>query len=176
MVALTEGPMKIVLSAAALLSLVPVAAHAELHATATIDVRASGPKIAPEIFGQFAEELGRGIEDGIWVGPNSSIPNIDGYRKDVVEALQRLHVPVVRWPGGCYADTYHWRNGIGRRDKRPVTINYSWGGVEQRNQFGTAEYFNFAELIGAKTYLSVNIGSGTPAEAREWLEYVGSPS
>ena len=168
--------MKISLTAAALLSFLPVAVDAQVRATATIDTRALGPKIAPEIFGQFAEQLGRGIEDGIWVGPGSSIPNVNGYRRDVVEALQRLHVPVGRWPGGCYADTYHWRNGIGPRDKRPVTINYSWGGVEQRNQFGTAEYFDFAELIGAKTYLSVNIGSGTPAEAREWLEYVGSPS
>lgn len=167
--------MKFALAAVALLSVFPAAARAELHATAAINTHASGPTIAPEIFGQFAEELGRGIEDGVWVGPNSSIPNANGYRRDVLEALRRLHVPVVRWPGGCYADTYHWRNGIGPRDKRPVTINYSWGGVEQHNQFGTAEYFNFAELIGAKTYLSVNLGSGTPAEARDWVEYVSSP-
>ena len=151
------------------------AADAAIRATATVDASARGVQIAPEIFGQFAEELGRGIEDGIWVGPGSSIPNIHGYRRDVVQALQRLHVPVVRWPGGCYADTYHWRNGIGPRDKRPVTINYSWGGVEQRNQFGTHEYFDFAELIRSKTYLSVNVGSGTPAEARDWVEYVSSP-
>ena len=151
------------------------AADAAIRATATVDTSARGVQIAPEIFGQFAEELGRGIEDGIWVGPRSSIPNIHGYRRDVVQALQRLHVPVVRWPGGCYADTYHWRNGIGPRDKRPVTINYSWGGVEQSNQFGTHEYFDFAELIGSKTYLSVNVGSGTPAEARDWVEYVSSP-
>jgi len=151
------------------------AADAAIRATATVDTSARGVQIAPEIFGQFAEELGRGIEDGIWVGPGSSIPNIHGYRRDVVQALQRLHVPVVRWPGGCYADTYHWRNGIGPRDKRPVTINYSWGGVEQSNQFGTHEYFDFAELIGSKTYLSVNVGSGTPAEARDWVEYVSSP-
>jgi alpha-N-arabinofuranosidase len=151
------------------------AADAGIKATATVDTSARGVQIAPEIFGQFAEELGRGIEDGIWVGPGSSIPNIHGYRRDVVQALQRLHVPVVRWPGGCYADTYHWRNGIGPRDKRPVTINYSWGGVEQSNQFGTHEYFDFAELIGSKTYLSVNVGSGTPAEARDWVEYVSSP-
>ena len=162
------------IAAALLVYSAPSASGAAIRASATIDTRAPGAQIAPEIFGQFAEELGRGIEDGIWVGPNSSIPNIDGYRRDVVEALQRLHVPVVRWPGGCYADTYHWRNGIGPRDKRPVTVNYSWGGVEQRNQFGTDEYFNFAELIGAKTYLSVNLGSGTPAEAREWVEYVSS--
>src|SRR3954452_12593785 len=150
-------------------------ADAAIHASATINTKAAGVRIAPEIYGQFAEELGQGIEPGIWVGEESPIPNVHGYRRDVVEALPRLHVPVVRWPGGCYADTYHWRNGVGPRAKRPVTINYSWGGVEPRNQFGTHEYFDFAELIGAKTYLSVNIGSGTPAEAREWVEYVSSP-
>ena len=151
-------------------------ADATIQASATVDTHAPGVRIAPEIFGHFAEELGHGIDGGIWVGEDSPIPNIHGYRKDVVDALRELQVPVVRWPGGCYADTYHWRNGIGPRDKRPVTINYSWGGVEQKNQFGTHEYFDFAELIGARTYLSVNIGSGTPAEARDWLEYVQSPS
>lgn len=149
-------------------------AAAELHASATVDMHATGVRIAPEIFGHFAEELGHGIDGGIWIGEDSAIPNIRGYRKDVVDALKELGVPVVRWPGGCYADTYNWRNGIGPRAKRPVTLNYSWGGVEQRNQFGTSEFFDFAELIGAKTYLSVNIGSGTPAEARNWVEYVSS--
>ena len=163
------------LIAGAAVSLIAVyPADATIQASATVDTRAPGVRVAPEIFGHFAEELGHGIDGGIWVGENSPIPNIHGYRKDVVDALKELRVPVVRWPGGCYADTYHWRNGIGPRAKRPVTINYSWGGVEQRNQFGTQEYFDFAELIGAKTYLSVNIGSGTPAEARDWLEYVGS--
>lgn len=151
-------------------------ANATITASATVDARAAGVRIAPEIYGQFSEELGHGIDGGIWVGPDSPIPNFNGYRRDVVEALQRLHVPVLRWPGGCYADTYHWRNGIGPPGSRPVTINYSWGGVEQHNQLGTAEFFDFAELIGAKTYLSVNIGSGTPAEARDWIEYISSPS
>jgi alpha-N-arabinofuranosidase len=149
-------------------------ADATIQASAIIDTHTPGVRIAPEIYGHFAEELGHGIDGGIWVGEDSPIPNIHGYRKDVVDALKELGVPVVRWPGGCYADTYHWRNGIGPRAKRPVTINYSWGRVEQRNQFGTHEYFDFAELIGAKTYLSVNLGSGTPAEAREWVEYVSS--
>lgn len=164
------------MSAAAALLLWPVASQATIKATANIDTRSAGVRIAPEIYGQFAEELGHGIDGGIWVGEDSTIPNIHGYRRDVVEALQRLHVPVIRWPGGCYADTYHWRNGIGPRAKRPVTVNYSWGGVEQHNQFGTHEYFDFAELVGAKTYLSVNLGSGTPAEARDWVEYVSSSS
>jgi len=163
-------------AAAAIAFLSSGIAEAAITATGTIDTHAAGVRIAPEVYGQFSEELGHGIDGGIWVGPNSPIPNVDGYRKDVLEALQRLHVPVIRWPGGCYADTYHWRNGIGPREKRPVTINYSWGGVEQHNQFGTAEFFNFAELIGAKTYLSINIGSGTPAEARDWIEYISSPS
>ena len=161
---------------AILAALQSAGAAATVRATATIDTRAAGVRIAPEIYGQFSEELGHGIDGGIWVGPNSPIPNVNGYRRDVVTALQRLHVPVLRWPGGCYADTYHWRNGIGPRDKRPVTINYSWGGVEQKNAFGTAEFFDFAELIGTRTYLSVNIGSGTPAEARDWVEYVSSSS
>jgi alpha-N-arabinofuranosidase len=168
---------KILAATAALISLAASeSAAAPIHATATIDAHSPGVRIAPEIYGHFAEELGHGVDGGIWVGENSPIPNIHGYRKDVVEALKELHVPVVRWPGGCYADTYHWRNGIGPRAKRPVTINYSWGGVEQRNQFGTHEFFDFAEMIGAKTYLSVNIGSGTPAEARDWIEYIQSPS
>jgi alpha-N-arabinofuranosidase len=161
-------------AAVALLGANPV--QAAIQASATIDTHKAGTRISPEIYGHFAEELGHGIDGGIWVGEDSPIPNIHGYRKDVVDALKELGVPVVRWPGGCYADTYHWRNGIGPRAKRPVTINYSWGGVEQRNQFGTHEFFDFAELIGAKAYLSVNIGSGTPAEAREWLEYIQSQS
>jgi alpha-N-arabinofuranosidase len=169
--------VRIFLAAAAVVVLVASgSAAATIKASATVDTHAKGDRIAPEIYGQFAEELGHGIEPGIWVGPDSSIPNINGYRRDVVEALQRLHVPVLRWPGGCYADTYHWRNGIGPRDKRPVTVNYSWGGVEQPNHFGTKEFFDFAELIGSKTYLSINIGSGTPAEAREWIEYINSPT
>jgi len=151
-------------------------ALAQLKATASIDARGSGVRIAPEIYGQFAEQLGTGINGGIWVGPESAIPNIRGYRRDVVEALQRLKVPVVRWPGGCYADIYNWRDGIGPRDKRPVTLNKWWGNTEERNQFGTHEFFDFAELIGAKTYLNVNVGTGTPAEARDWIEYVVSPS
>ena len=151
-------------------------ALAQLKATASIDARSSGVRIAPEVYGQFAEQLGTGINGGIWVGTDSAIPNIRGYRRDVVEALQRLKVPVVRWPGGCYADIYNWRDGIGPRGQRPITLNKWWGNTEEQNQFGTHEFFEFAELIGAKTYLNVNVGTGTPAEARDWVEYVASPS
>ena len=158
----------------ALLAATP--ASAALKARATIDTRATGARIEPEIYGQFAEQLGQGITDGIWVGENSPIPNIRGYRRDVVEALKALQVPVLRWPGGCYADTYHWRDGIGPRAQRPVTLNKWWGNNEEHGAFGTHEYFDFAELIGTKTFLNVNVGTGTAGEANDWVEYVTSPS
>jgi alpha-L-arabinofuranosidase len=162
--------------AAAWLVAASAATAAPIRASATIDSRAEGVRINPEIYGQFAEHLGTGIDGGIWVGEDSPIPNIRGFRRDVVEALRRLKVPVVRWPGGCFADIYRWRDGIGPRANRPVTLNKWWGNAEERNGFGTHEFFDFAELIGAKTYLNVNAGTATPGEAREWLEYVTSPS
>src|SRR5438874_12251556 len=131
-------------------------AASEIRASAAIDTHAPGVRIAPEIYGQFAEQLGEGITGGIWVGEDSSIPNIRGYRRDVVEALKALHVPVLRWPGGCYADTYHWRDGIGPRAQRPITLNKWWGNNEEHNAFGTHEYFDFAELIDTKSFLNVN--------------------
>ena len=137
---------------------------------ASVDVAKSGPVINRNLFGQFAEHLGHGVYEGIWVGAGSPIPNTRGIRNDVVAALRELHVPNVRWPGGCYADYYHWRNGIGPR--RPVTLNPDWGGVTEPNTFGTHEFMDFAEQIGAAPYLSVNVGSGTPQEAAEWLEYI----
>jgi len=140
----------------------------------TIDVTSEIGTIHPEIYGQFAEHLGRGIYEGIWVGENSNIPNEDGYRSDVLAALKHLKVPVVRWPGGCFADEYNWRDGIGTRSQRPVRINNLWGGVEEDNSFGTHEFFNFAEKIGAKTYLAANVGSGTPREMMQWIEYITS--
>lgn len=158
--------------AAALIALSAPAQAGTNEATATIDTKATGTRIAPEIYGQFAEQLGSGINGGIWVGENSTIPNIHGYRTDVVEALRKLHVPVVRWPGGCYGDIYHWRTGIGPRAARPVTLNKWWGNTEEANQFGTHEFFDFAELIGSRTYLSVNVGSAEPAEAAAWVEYI----
>ncbi|MEP7130626.1 MAG: alpha-L-arabinofuranosidase C-terminal domain-containing protein [Sphingomicrobium sp.] len=168
--------MRVALAFAALLAFAPAAGRAEIHASATIGTKATGVRVAPEIFGQFSEQLGEGITNGIWVGEDSPIPNIRGYRRDVVEALQALHVPVLRWPGGCYADTYHWRDGIGPRAQRPVTLNRWWGNNEEHNAFGTHEYFDFAELIGAKTFLSVNVGTGTAGEAKDWVEFVNSGS
>jgi alpha-N-arabinofuranosidase len=139
-----------------------------------IDPRQTGPTIDRHIFGQFSEHLGSGIYGGIWVGTNSPIPNTRGIRNDVVAALRAIHVPDVRWPGGCFADEYHWRNGIGPVDRRPVTLNSNWGGVVEPNTFGTAEYFDFIEQIGADAYISGNVGSGSPREVAEWLEYLTS--
>lgn len=151
-----------------------VGAQNSVNATVTIRTDQSGPKIDRNIYGQFAEHLGRGIYEGVWVGEDSKIPNTRGYRNDVVEALKKLKVPVVRWPGGCFADEYHWREGIGPRDKRPVKINTIWGYVEETNAFGTHEFLDFAELIGADAYVAGNVGSGTPQEMSEWVEYITS--
>jgi alpha-L-arabinofuranosidase len=143
-------------------------------ASAVIHADQPGPKIDRHIFGQFAEHLGRGIEEGVWVGERSSIPNVRGFRNDVIAALRELHVPVVRWPGGCFADEYHWRDGIGPRASRPVTLNTNWGGVPESNAFGTHEFLDFAELIGADAYVNGNLGTGSAREMAEWLQYMTS--
>ena len=131
----------------------------------TLDVSKPGAKIDRQIFGQFAEHLGEGIYGGIWVGKDSSIPNTRGIRNDVVAALKELKVPNVRWPGGCFADEYHRRRGVGK--DRIASMNANWGGVIEPNTFGTDEFFDFAQQIGTEAYVSVNVGSGTPAEAAE---------
>ena len=147
-----------------------------IDATLTIRADQPGATIDPALHGQFMEHLGRNVYEGIWVGEGSSIPNTRGYRNDVLAALKKLEVPVLRWPGGCFADEYHWRDGIGPRDKRPHRVNTFWGGVIEPNEFGTHEFFELAEMLGAKTYLAVNVGSGTVAEASQWIEYITSPS
>lgn len=139
-----------------------------------IDPGKAGPRISRDIFGQFAEHLGTGIYGGIWVGPDSPIANVRGIRSDVVAALRALHVPNVRWPGGCFGDNYHWRNGIGPEAERPATLNPDWGGVIEPNSFGTHEYFDFLDQIGADAFISENIGSGTVKEAADWFEYMTS--
>ncbi len=153
-----------------LASAVPFLSAQTIHLS--IDSSKAGATIDRNIFGQFAENLGHGLYEGIWVGPDSSIPNTRGIRKDVVAALRELHVPNVRWPGGCFADQYHWRKGIGPRDKRPATVNSAWGDVIDTNAFGTDEFMDFIQQIGSTPYVSVNVGSGTPQEAAEWLEYM----
>jgi alpha-N-arabinofuranosidase len=138
----------------------------------TVDVSRPGPKIDRNLFGQFAEHLGKGVYEGVWVGADSPIPNTRGIRTDVVMALKALKVPNVRWPGGCFADEYHWRKGVGPLASRPATLNPNWGGVIEPNTFGTHEFLDFIEQIGSDAYLSINVGSGTPQEAAEWLEYL----
>ena len=136
----------------------------------TVDASKAGAKIDRNIFGQFTEHLGHGIYEGVWVGRGSPIPNTRGIRNDVVAALKAIKVPNARWPGGCFADEYHWRKGIG--PERVETLNPNWGGVIEPNTFGTHEFMDFLDQIGAEAYLSVNVGSGTPQEAAEWLEYL----
>lgn len=130
--------------------------------------------IAPEIYGQFAEHLGSCIYGGLWVGPDSKIPNVDGYRADVLEALKALHIPVLRWPGGCFADDYHWKDGIGPRELRPKKQNTNWGGTMEDNSFGTHEFLNLCELLGCEPYISANVGSGSVQEMEQWVEYMNS--
>lgn len=138
----------------------------------TIDATQKGPQISKYLYGHFAEHLGRCIYDGIWVGPDSPIPNINGYRKDVLEALKALNMPVLRWPGGCFADTYHWKDGIGPKDKRPKIKNVFWGGTVEDNSFGTHEFLNLCEMLGCDAYISANVGSGTVQEMVDWIEYM----
>lgn len=157
-------------AAVALMAGAPAIAGAPVEVT--VDAARPGDVIDRNIFGQFAEHLGSGIYGGIWVGKDSPIPNVRGIRSDVVAALKAIKVPNVRWPGGCFADEYHWRDGIGPADKRRVQVNTNWGSVPESNAFGTHEFMDFAEQIGADPYVSVNVGSGSPAEAAAWVEYM----
>jgi alpha-N-arabinofuranosidase len=143
-------------------------------AIATLHADTPGPVVNRNIYGHFAEHLGRGIYEGIWVGPASTVPNTRGIRNDVLAALKALDIPVLRWPGGCFADEYHWKDGIGPRAKRPAMINTHWGGVVEDNSFGTHEFMDLVELLGTDAYITGNVGSGTPQEMMEWVEYLTS--
>ncbi|SFJ43177.1 alpha-N-arabinofuranosidase [Paenibacillus sp. UNC496MF] len=124
------------------------------------------------VYGHFAEHLGRCIYEGIWVGEDSAIPNTKGIRNDVLQALQGLNIPVLRWPGGCFADEYHWKDGIGPRASRKRMVNTHWGGVVENNHFGTHEFMLLCELLGCEPYINGNLGSGTVQEMQEWVEYL----
>ena len=128
--------------------------------------------INPEIQGHFSEHLGRCIYEGLYVGENSDIPNTNGMRNDVVEALKEMQIPVLRWPGGCFADEYHWMDGIGPKETRKKMINTHWGGVVEDNSFGTHEFMELCRQLGCKTYVNGNVGSGTVQEMSEWVEYM----
>ena len=142
------------------------------NATAVINLDIEGPRISRHLYGHFAEHLGRCIYGGFWVGEDSPIPNEGGIRLDVVQALRALDIPNLRWPGGCFADEYHWRDGIGPREQRPSMVNTHWGNVEENNHFGTHEFMALCELLGAEPYISGNVGSGTVREMSEWVEYL----
>jgi alpha-N-arabinofuranosidase len=142
--------------------------------TVTLQTANAQTIISKDIYGQFAEHLGHCIYEGIWVGENSTIPNTKGYRNDVLAALKELGVPVLRWPGGCFADTYHWKDGIGPKEKRASIVNVNWGGVTEDNSFGTHEFLNLCEMLGCDAYISGNVGSGTVQEMAEWAEYMTS--
>ncbi|HMQ47301.1 MAG TPA: alpha-L-arabinofuranosidase C-terminal domain-containing protein [Saprospiraceae bacterium] len=149
-------------------------AQSEVQFTALPDP--SAPIVSRHIYGHFAEHLGRCIYGGFYVGENSAIANTNGVRNDVVEALKELKIPNLRWPGGCFADTYHWKDGIGPKEERPSMLNIWWGNVREDNSFGTHEFLNMCELLGTEPYLSANVGSGTPQEMADWIKYTNHPA
>jgi alpha-L-arabinofuranosidase len=139
----------------------------------TVDATSGKETINKHIYGHFAEHLGRCIYDGFYVGENNKqIPNKEGIRLDIIDALKKLNIPNLRWPGGCFADTYHWKDGVGPKDKRPSMLNVWWGGVTENNSFGTHDFLNMCELLGTEPYLSGNVGSGTVQELSDWVKYV----
>ena len=174
-----NGRLFIALLALALLTAIrPVSANDAASAPANklvIHADQARNTIARNIYGQFSEHLGRCIYEGIWVGEGSPIPNTRGIRNDVVAALRKIKVPVLRWPGGCFADEYHWRDGIGPREQRPAMINTHWGGVVENNHFGTHEFMDLCEQVGCEPYICGNVGSGTVQEMQQWVEYVTFP-
>jgi len=142
--------------------------------TAQLTIKADQGKVVIDrnVYGHFAEHLGRCIYGGFWVGQDSDIPNTRGIRNDVVQALREIKIPVLRWPGGCFADEYHWKDGIGPRENRPTMVNTHWGGVTENNHFGTHEFLDLCEQLGCEPYISGNLGSGTIEEMADWVEYI----
>jgi alpha-L-arabinofuranosidase len=150
--------------------------QAQTTITVFADDKAVNPTISKYIYSHFAEHLGRGIYGGFYVGDTSHIPNTNGVRNDVIAALKKMKIAALRWPGGCFADTYHWKDGVGPGDKRPAIINKWWGGTVEDNSFGTNEFLNMCELLGADPYISGNVGSGSVQELSDWVNYVSSDS
>jgi alpha-N-arabinofuranosidase len=165
-----------VIGAAATIATSPSWSQSTMPSSVSLTIQADAPKheISRHLYGQFSEHLGRCIYEGMWVGPDSSIPNTRGIRNDVVAALKKLNIPNLRWPGGCFADEYHWKDGIGPREKRPKIINTHWGGVVENNHFGTHEFLDLCEQLNCEPYICGNVGSGTVQEMMEWVEYMTS--
>ena len=166
--------MKKLMIAGGLLVVATMGLYAQKSASFTLDADKGTEVIPKEIYGQFAEHLGSCIYGGLWVGEDSDIPNTNGYRTDVLNALKELKVPVLRWPGGCFAAEYHWMDGIGPKENRPKMVNNNWGGTIEDNSFGTHEFLNLCEMIGCEPYISGNVGSGTVEELAKWVEYMTS--
>ena len=139
-----------------------------------LDPRITGAKINKNIYGHFSEHLGRCVYQGLYVGEDSTIPNVKGMRTDVVEALKKIGIPVLRWPGGCFADEYHWEDGVGPKAERKRMVNTNWGGVVEDNSFGTHEFLELCAQLGCEPYINANVGSGTVREMAEWVEYLNS--
>ncbi len=141
-----------------------------------VEAAEENPIISRHIYGHFAEHLGRCIYDGFYVGEDSPIPNTEGVRNDIVAALKELKIPNLRWPGGCFADTYHWKDGIGPKEDRPSLLNIWWGNVKEDNSFGTHDFLNMCELLETEPYISANVGSGSPQEFTDWIKYTTHPA
>jgi len=164
---------KIVLPLFVLFSMViPYTLNAQKTSLVILNADLTKDTISRHIYGNFSEHLGHCIYGGIWVGENSPIPNTRGIRNDVVEALKRLNIPNLRWPGGCFADEYHWMDGIGPRAARPKMVNTHWGGVVEDNSFGTHEFLDLCEQVGTEPYICGNLGSGSVEEMSKWVEYI----
>ncbi|KGO86234.1 alpha-N-arabinofuranosidase [Flavobacterium rivuli WB 3.3-2 = DSM 21788] len=163
--------MKKLFTAAFFLSAV-LSLSAQQKSTITLASQDNAPTINKHIYGHFAEHLGRCIYDGFYVGENSKIPNTNGVRNDIIVALKDLGIPNLRWPGGCFADTYHWKDGIGPKDERPTMVNQWWGGTTEDNSFGTHDFLDLCEILGTEPYLAANVGSGTVKEFTDWVQYV----
>ncbi|MBO9594015.1 MAG: alpha-N-arabinofuranosidase [Niabella sp.] len=151
-----------------------ICSNAQKQGTLTLAVTDTGTTISRHIYGHFSEHLGRCIYDGFWVDPGMNVPKKDRIRLDVVEALKKIRIPNLRWPGGCFADEYHWRDGIGLRNNRPKMINTHWGGVTEDNSFGTHEFLELCSLLGTEPYIAGNVGSGTVEEMSKWIEYLNA--
>jgi len=153
-------------------SMLPSVVSAQQKSSITLNRQEKAPVINKHIYGHFAEHLGRCIYDGFYVGADSKIPNTNGVRNDIIAALKDLGIPNLRWPGGCFADTYHWKDGIGPKNERPTIVNQWWGGVTEDNSFGTHDFLDLCETLGTEPYLAANVGSGTVQEFTEWVQYV----
>ncbi|MGH9431111.1 MAG: alpha-N-arabinofuranosidase [Terriglobia bacterium] len=165
-------------AALSLSALVPKGLFGESNSAQNVVIRSDAEigVVRPEFHGQFAEHLGSCVYGGLWVGKKSPFPNLNGYRRQAIEYLRELGIPVLRWPGGCFADDYHWRDGIGPAEQRPKRVNIHWGGYVEDNSFGTHEFIGLCKLIGAEPYFAGNVGSGSPHELRDWIEYCNYPS